>query len=290
MYTDGLTERRGADLDTILERLRAAAGAAAGAPLPELLDRAIRETGSSTPADDVALLAVRRSVPEPSALRLRFVAVTAEVPPARAALRAWLRDAGVAEDVAAELLLAAGEAVSNAVEHSGADEVELLAEILEGGTVVLTVRDRGGWKPQEFALHRGRGFALMRGLVDDVDVDREPDGTVVRLRRRLDRRLPAGPDPEEGECAVTIEDGVARVRGDLDLACAAEIRERLLAAGPAVVDLSRTTFLDSTGARVLLEVAEGRAVQLVVIAPVGGAARRTIELSGMTALLDVRDA
>ena len=60
LYTDGLTERRGADTDTVFERLRLAAAEAAQRPLADMLDLAMARTGDAPPADDVALLAVRR--------------------------------------------------------------------------------------------------------------------------------------------------------------------------------------------------------------------------------------
>jgi serine phosphatase RsbU (regulator of sigma subunit) len=59
LYTDGLIERRSADLDDGLQRLRAAAAGLADRPLPELCDRLIAELVETTPEDDVALVAIR---------------------------------------------------------------------------------------------------------------------------------------------------------------------------------------------------------------------------------------
>jgi anti-sigma regulatory factor (Ser/Thr protein kinase) len=61
---------------------------------------------------------------------------------------------------------------------------------VDGGDVVIEVGDRGTWREAR-GEHRGRGLTLMRGLMDAVDVDREPDGTTVRLRRTLQRRAAA---------------------------------------------------------------------------------------------------
>ncbi|MCI2239560.1 SpoIIE family protein phosphatase [Paenibacillus sp. TRM 82003] len=61
LYTDGLVERRDADLDAGVERLRAAATALAGAPgdaLAEALDRLLSDAAPAG-GDDVAVLAVR---------------------------------------------------------------------------------------------------------------------------------------------------------------------------------------------------------------------------------------
>jgi anti-sigma regulatory factor (Ser/Thr protein kinase) len=46
------------------------------------------------------------------------------------------------------------------------------------------VRDKGSWRERRGA-HRGRGLNIIEGLMDDVEVTSEPDGTVIRMRRRL---------------------------------------------------------------------------------------------------------
>lgn len=58
LYTDGLIERRGEDLDRGLARLRRHAGALAGEPLDVLCDALLNELGADS-TDDVALIAVR---------------------------------------------------------------------------------------------------------------------------------------------------------------------------------------------------------------------------------------
>jgi serine phosphatase RsbU (regulator of sigma subunit) len=59
LYTDGLIERRDADLDTGMVRLRDALIELAGRPLDELLDELLERLVDGTPEDDVALVAVR---------------------------------------------------------------------------------------------------------------------------------------------------------------------------------------------------------------------------------------
>ena len=59
LYTDGLIERRDADLDDGMSRLRSAAAQFAGLPLDELCDRLIEQLVETTPEDDVALVAIR---------------------------------------------------------------------------------------------------------------------------------------------------------------------------------------------------------------------------------------
>ncbi|CAN5431819.1 hypothetical protein BH09ACT12_BH09ACT12_02240 [soil metagenome] len=59
LFTDGLVERRGESLDTGLERLREVAERASLLRADEFLDRIVAELASSSPEDDVAVLAVR---------------------------------------------------------------------------------------------------------------------------------------------------------------------------------------------------------------------------------------
>ncbi len=245
LYTDGLTERRGHDLESVLERLRSAASRAAGAPLDELLDRALAETGDAAPADDVALVAVRLAS-DPTMQTLRFAAEAAQVPVARAALRQWLQAAGVPPDPAGAVLLATGEAVANAVEHSAGAEVAMELSLPAPGVVAVTVSDRGRWKDPVIAPHRGRGFGLMRMLLDEVTVERGDRGTVARLRHRFGDAPAGSPEApvDEAPCTVQHRDGVAVVRGELDLAGAARIRDDVVAGDPHTIDLSGVGFLD----------------------------------------------
>ncbi|MCZ2836810.1 SpoIIE family protein phosphatase [Modestobacter sp. VKM Ac-2985] len=59
LYTDGLIERRDADLDTGLARLRTHLAELADLPLADLLDQLIERLVDGEPEDDVALVAVR---------------------------------------------------------------------------------------------------------------------------------------------------------------------------------------------------------------------------------------
>ncbi|MEV7521104.1 SpoIIE family protein phosphatase [Streptomyces sp. NPDC091371] len=61
LYTDGLVEKPGTDIDVGVERLRAALAAARPAPLTETADRLIGEAGSSDRPDDIALLLASRT-------------------------------------------------------------------------------------------------------------------------------------------------------------------------------------------------------------------------------------
>lgn len=59
LYTDGLIERRDADLDIGLEQLRAAVAKWAHLPLPQLSDHLLEDLVQGRPDDDVALVGLR---------------------------------------------------------------------------------------------------------------------------------------------------------------------------------------------------------------------------------------
>jgi serine phosphatase RsbU (regulator of sigma subunit) len=59
LFTDGLVERRDADLDAGLVRLREALAEVSHLPLQQLLDEVLERLVDGRPEDDVALVAVR---------------------------------------------------------------------------------------------------------------------------------------------------------------------------------------------------------------------------------------
>lgn len=186
-YTDGLIERRGVPLDDGLELLRKSIEAGpADAACARLMARLIDD---QIPEDDVAVLALRREgAGEGAALDIRLPAVPESLRDIRSATRRWLADCGITGEVADDLVLAVGEACTNTVEHaygpSGGD-VELRCEV-HGDEAVITVRDKGRWRPARGA-NRGRGLMLMRICGDDVQVERADEGTTVVIRRRVRR-------------------------------------------------------------------------------------------------------
>jgi PAS domain S-box-containing protein len=150
LYTDGLIERRGERIDIGFDRLREAveAGVAYGSDtmlIDEVLERAIPASSS----DDVCLLLVhRRSVP--CDLSLAVQGGASGLAGVRHELRAWLEAAGADLQTIDETVLAAGEALGNAIEHAylgrvAEPAVELDAS-LRASTIELVVRDHGRWR------------------------------------------------------------------------------------------------------------------------------------------------
>jgi anti-sigma regulatory factor (Ser/Thr protein kinase) len=291
LYTDGLTERRGEDMDASLERLRVTMAENARENLPLLLDHAVTGAGRVAPADDVALVALRFTG-DRTAQRLTYAAELVQVPAARHDLRDWLTARGIGGLPAADILLAAGEAMANAVEHSGTEQVELEFAAPYPDVVRIVVRDQGAWKDPVVNPHRGRGFGLMRSLMDECTVVRDPHGTVVRLVRRLTPEVviddTIGADAVPDACTVSLEpEGIAVLAGDLDISCADSVHQALTASADLrVVDLSAVTHLDSSGARMLFELP----TRPDFIAPPGTPPRRTLDLSALSDVMVVRDA
>ena len=83
--------------------------------------------------------------------------------------------------------MACSEACTNAIEHAGAapDETISFEAVLHDGEVDIVVRDRGHWREERPPSDQGRGLELIEALMDDVRLETTPEGTTVRLRRRL---------------------------------------------------------------------------------------------------------
>ncbi|WP_181023867.1 SpoIIE family protein phosphatase, partial [Mycobacterium avium] len=187
LYTDGLVERRRSPLDRGIYRVATVAQDARGSSLDELATRIMSAVAPSGGyQDDVVLLLYRHPAP----LELNFPADVNQLAPARTALRNWLRRVRLDPEQTLNVLVAAGEAVANAIEHghrhSPQGTIRLGATAL-GDQVRLTITDTGTWKvPQATSYpHRGRGIPLMKSLMNDVDIRSDTGGTTVQLSARI---------------------------------------------------------------------------------------------------------
>jgi serine/threonine-protein kinase RsbW len=131
---------------------------------------------------------------------LMFRCESLSVPVMRRVLGDTLRGLGVDEESVYDIVLAATEACTNVVKHSG-QEVRGYAVLTSVGAVNCQVqvadegvgtaaRDPGRSEPGETAIAQlpesGRGLAVMRAFVDNVTLDSSPGrGTVVTLRKRV---------------------------------------------------------------------------------------------------------
>lgn len=190
LCTDGLIERRGESLDVGLERLRQAATVWRDLEPHTLADRLMeRLIPAGGQEDDVAMVVYRHQSVPPSLFSTSVAADSAELAGLRRRLEPWLRAHGVPPQRVTDFLIAAGEAVSNAMEHAyGFDpsrRVDVRARVA-GTTLEMRVTDRGTWRPARGPNdERGRGLPIMRGLMDDVAVETDQDGTTVVLRSEV---------------------------------------------------------------------------------------------------------
>ena len=117
----------------------------------------------------------------------RAPATAAEATLLRAAFGRWIRGRVGDPDLADDLILAVYEALANVVDHAYPPDQPgpmTLHAHHTGDAITITIRDRGRWctegSPPEH--HRGRGLALIRGLVARVDVEHHLAGTSVHLQ------------------------------------------------------------------------------------------------------------
>lgn len=108
---------------------------------------------------------------------------------------------GMSRDKIDEVQMAVVEACINAFEHSGSNdrEVQILLQVLgeekapEG--LEIMIRDRGtGFSPEEVANNkkgavsampqkRGYGLMIIHGLMDEVDIRSDEEGTTVTMKK-----------------------------------------------------------------------------------------------------------
>nr|WP_242514104.1 SpoIIE family protein phosphatase [Streptomyces leeuwenhoekii] len=187
LYTDGLVERRRrpltAGIDQASEAVQAGREATVDDLATEVMTRLAPVGGYD---DDVALLLYRHPAP----LEMAFRAESSQLAHVRQTLRSWLNQCQLPPQMVQNVLVAAGEACANAIEHghrdTPGDTVHLRAEAFVDD-LRLTIADTGRWKtPQpDRNGHRGRGMTLMRALMQNVTITPGPAGTTVDMHARI---------------------------------------------------------------------------------------------------------
>lgn len=135
-----------------------------------------------------------RATVEPGALshatsELRLSAQASQLCRAREYARAVAAACGFDEERCYEVVCAFNEAVTNAIRHGRPDEqgqIHLSARS-DGERLTLAVRDHGTFVASGAAAtphaEGGRGFALMAGLMDSVELRLSPVSTIVCLSK-----------------------------------------------------------------------------------------------------------
>src|SRR4051794_4001879 len=241
MYTDGIIGRPGLSTQDGSQELRRVLDEPGRDSRPRAsmaaVERAVDQARVTGYADDVVLLAVERigaTAPFLSRQHARPDAVAS----VRDALAHWLAplDADVVDVTAVQH--AVGELVTNAVEHSGGrgpDAVTVSASLAPDGVLVCSVADTGRWRVQDPpSSGRGHGLAMVRGLVDRLEVSSTDGGTSAVLHHRLHRPArvlsgtvapaAAGVDEAPAPFALETDGDHVGIGGPLDLRSADELR------------------------------------------------------------------
>nr|WP_269204493.1 SpoIIE family protein phosphatase [Motilibacter deserti] len=185
LYTDGLVEAPGQDVDDGIARL---ADALHGGwdDLETLCDKAVQAGAQHAPGrpDDVAVLLVRASFGQDElVVSATLPPDPAAVSPARAMFSAALERWGLADDpaaIAGELLVS--EVVTNAIRYAPRGSCQLLVRRADR-SLHIEVRDSDTRLPRlrhaSFEDEGGRGLALVQALSRDWGARALPDGKVV---------------------------------------------------------------------------------------------------------------
>jgi GAF domain-containing protein/anti-sigma regulatory factor (Ser/Thr protein kinase) len=184
LYTDGVTDARGADDRFGDHRLLELLNSVDGAPPAELVrtvDGALRGFESGPQRDDTALLAVGRLEAGELALKGGPEAVSL----ARAAVRARL-EPDLPADRLGDVMLMTSELVTNAIRHGGAagpdDRIRLRA-LMRGRRARIEVRDDGpgfaAADPRRSPAGAGMGLELVDRLADAWGTHRRGRTTLV---------------------------------------------------------------------------------------------------------------
>lgn len=120
--------------------------------------------------------------PDPPAPLTLSVQSATGLASARSTIRRWLRDTLPAREID-EILLAAGEALANALEH-GRAPITMSVEWNDDWLLQLSVRDSGAWRVNAETPTRGLGIPIMMALMDSFSVDTR-DGTAIHLSRQF---------------------------------------------------------------------------------------------------------
>jgi serine phosphatase RsbU (regulator of sigma subunit)/anti-sigma regulatory factor (Ser/Thr protein kinase) len=187
LYTDGLVERRGEHFDRGIQRLARALGATATLEIERRADAVLlRMLYDTAQRDDVAVLCVCRTPAVDRRFSEKLHPHAAELSSLRMRLGAWLTREGVDTASVDTVVLAANEALANAIEHGrhGKHKVAVTAWT-STSSVTVEVRDRGTWRNDPSDEDRGHGLLLMRATMDTISIEPSRDGTTVRMQRSI---------------------------------------------------------------------------------------------------------
>jgi serine phosphatase RsbU (regulator of sigma subunit)/anti-sigma regulatory factor (Ser/Thr protein kinase) len=187
LYTDGIVERRDRHIDEGIDALARSVLERPADGVAHKADSVLRDLVGEGADDDVALL-IAAVTDVPARVEIELPGEPALLAPLRRRLRRWFELRSLDLD-ADDVLLALSEACNNAIEHGYRDTRGRIRVVVqhEADEIQVTVEDEGGWREPEPDPLRGRGLLMMDALMDTVELTRTPDGTTLRMHRRVGR-------------------------------------------------------------------------------------------------------
>jgi hypothetical protein len=149
LYSDGLIERRGEQLDQGMARLRRVLRDAPSEHPEALADLLLAELIEEIPQDDDVAVLCLRAAPEASPLFISVPPEAAALTEIRSSVRRWLAEVPLPEDARDDVVLACNEACANAVEHAyrRGPAAPIRVKLARDGTDIrIEVIDEGVWR------------------------------------------------------------------------------------------------------------------------------------------------
>jgi serine/threonine-protein kinase RsbW len=100
----------------------------------------------------------------------------------RRSIASWLDAAGINPETRNDIVLATHEAVANAMEHAQQEGPINVRGEIANDAVTISVSNAGGWRPPNSNELRGRGLAVIRALMTNMDVEAGSHVSVVLQR------------------------------------------------------------------------------------------------------------
>ena len=208
-----------------------------------------------------------RNVPRVDSQVLAIPAGPTGLSEGRGFIERVLSVAGFDAETRYQITVATNEAVSNAMEHGVPcdDGLFHLAAGVESGTFVFSVRDCGEFddaaphEPDPVA-ERGRGFAFMNLLMDDVRLDARPGETVLRLAKQLpgEPPPPSPAEPDSGERNLRVVRELFEAFAARDVERTVSLVDRGVMMEPLSTDIERRSpYLGVSGLRRYLSDLDG---------------------------------
>ncbi|MFF8289518.1 SpoIIE family protein phosphatase [Streptomyces sp. NPDC016309] len=185
LYTDGLIEERGRDLDAGLEALRGALAATGRTP-EDTCAAVVEAMLPAQPGDDIALLVARTHRLDPSDFaRWDVPRDPAAVAPVRAACARRLADWGLG-DISFNTELILSELITNAIRYGG-DPISV--RLLRGRSLICEVFDGSSTSPHlrraKTTDEGGRGLFLVARYAERWGTRYTPEGKVIWTEQSL---------------------------------------------------------------------------------------------------------